>query len=278
MGQQEQGGHKMRQGDKSATLRRRRNAARRQKGKPAGAGSQPKAPNRDMDPAERWLLAAMPLHAITTLHGETGLRERFAIETASLSSTQRERIEQALDLADRLHAGDRRQREPYLNHLLRVATRIISHYCVRDPDTICAALLHDSVEDHASDLAPGGSRQQALAFLAAQFGNRVADLVEAVTNPEHDPARDRHELAAFLIGYLSGRETAVSDAQGTLAVRCAVESDIGLRQDNEDSAYAGARLLAVAAGMAATRPVRWPAPPSWRRCGRWTLRCRPVSC
>jgi serine/threonine protein phosphatase PrpC len=40
------------------------------------------------------------------------------------------------------------------------------------------------------------------------------------------------------------------DAQGTLAVRCGVQSDIGLhRPDNEDSAYAGARLLAVADGM-----------------------------
>ncbi len=40
------------------------------------------------------------------------------------------------------------------------------------------------------------------------------------------------------------------DAQGTLTVRCGVQSDIGLRRaDNEDSAYAGARLLAVADGM-----------------------------
>jgi protein phosphatase len=60
----------------------------------------------------------------------------------------------------------------------------------------------------------------------------------------------RRELAAFLIDYLSGRDTAMSDDHGTLAVRCAVRSDIGLqRTDNEDSAYAGARLLAVADGM-----------------------------
>ncbi len=40
------------------------------------------------------------------------------------------------------------------------------------------------------------------------------------------------------------------DAQGTLAIRYAVASDIGLnREDNEDSAYAGARLLAVADGL-----------------------------
>src|SRR6201989_3553205 len=64
----------------------------------------------------------------------------------------------------------------------------------------------------------------------------------------------RRELATFLIGYLSGKDpgkdTAMSDNQGTLTVRYGVRSDIGLhREDNEDAAYAGARLLAVADGM-----------------------------
>ncbi len=60
----------------------------------------------------------------------------------------------------------------------------------------------------------------------------------------------RRELATFLIRYLSGKDTSMHDAQGTLTVRYAVQSDIGLqREDNEDSAYAGARLLAVADGM-----------------------------
>lgn len=90
-------------------------------------------------------------------------------------------------------AASRRQHEPYVNHLLRVATRIISHYGVRDPDVICAALLHDAVEDHADSLAPGGGRQQALAVLSERFGNKVAELVAAVTNPERQPGRDPHE-------------------------------------------------------------------------------------
>ncbi len=60
----------------------------------------------------------------------------------------------------------------------------------------------------------------------------------------------RRELAVFLIGYLSGRNTAMPDSHGTLAIRYAVRSDIGLhREDNEDAAYAGARLLAVADGL-----------------------------
>jgi protein phosphatase len=60
----------------------------------------------------------------------------------------------------------------------------------------------------------------------------------------------RRELAVFLIGYLSGKDTAMSDGQGMLTVRYGVRSDIGLhREDNEDAAYAGTRLLAVADGM-----------------------------
>jgi protein phosphatase len=59
----------------------------------------------------------------------------------------------------------------------------------------------------------------------------------------------RRDLAAFLVASLSGR-TAMPGIQGTLAIRYAARSDIGLvRQTNQDSAYAGTRLLAVADGM-----------------------------
>ena len=135
----------------------------------------------------------MPLHAITATYGEEGLRERFAAEIASFPDADRRRLEQALALAAELHAADQRQQEPYLNHLLRVAIRILSHYGVRDADVAVAALLHDAVEDHAADLAPDGSPQAALAVLASRFGPRVAELVAAVTNPEYEPGRDRHE-------------------------------------------------------------------------------------
>ena len=39
-----------------------------------------------MEPDERRLLATMPLHAITALHGEAGLRERFALEIAGFGA------------------------------------------------------------------------------------------------------------------------------------------------------------------------------------------------
>jgi len=174
-----------------------------------------------MDADQQRLLATMPLHAITSTYGEAGLRDRFAVEIASWPEADRRRMDRALELASRLHADDRRDREPYVNHLLRVAIRIMSHYRVRDADVVCAALLHDAVEDHTADLAAGGGgadlaaggggadlaaggggaelagsgagQPAALAVLAAEFGPRVAGLVGAVTNPPYAPDRDEHE-------------------------------------------------------------------------------------
>ena len=146
-----------------------------------------------MDSDQRRLLATMPLHAITTTYGEPGLRERFALEIASWPEADRARLERALVLATRLHADDRRDREPYLNHLLRVAIRIISHYGVHDPDVIVAALLHDAVEDHPEELSAVGGQEGALGVVAAEFGPRVAELVGAVTNPAYAPDRDAHD-------------------------------------------------------------------------------------
>jgi protein phosphatase len=57
----------------------------------------------------------------------------------------------------------------------------------------------------------------------------------------------RGQLATFLVDYLSGRGSA--DAAATLGIRYAARSESGLvRTSNEDTAYAGPRLLAVADG------------------------------
>ncbi|MGR6320456.1 HD domain-containing protein [Micromonospora soli] len=141
-------------------------------------------------------LATMPMHAITEIHGEPGLLARFRLEIEAFDDIARGRLTAALDLAADLHRDDRRVREPYLNHLLRVAIRMMHHYQVRDVDVIVAGLLHDAVEDHPAELAGPGTAENptaaALAALAARFGPRVARLVGAVTNPAYDPGRDRH--------------------------------------------------------------------------------------
>lgn len=134
----------------------------------------------------------MPLHTISDVHGEDGLRRRLELETAKLSAP--DRVNAALDLATDLHRDDRYGREPYLNHLLRVAIRIVSHYEVHDTDLVVTGLLHDAVEDHAAELAggrAGSETETALAVVGERFGERVAELVAAVTNPAGEPGIDR---------------------------------------------------------------------------------------
>lgn len=139
------------------------------------------------------MLASMPLHAITEVYGEGGLRERFAYEIQAFGEADRERLMSALDLAASLHEGQRRVREPYLNHLLRVAIRIVHYYGVRDGDVIVAALLHDSAEDQAERLAGVPDTGKALERLGELYGPRVAGMVESVTNPEYSTDRSVHE-------------------------------------------------------------------------------------
>lgn len=84
------------------------------------------------------------------------------------------------------------------------------------------------------ELGPAGAAEAVAAY-------RDQILAEAA-------ARDR--LATFLADYLSGRGTAMSDTQSALGIRYAARTDTGIaRTSNEDAAYAGSRLLAVADGM-----------------------------
>ena len=168
---------------------------RRADGPGAGAAGQAASGGRPAGEADLQLVTVMPLHAVTAMYGEQGLRARFAAEIVRFPDPAgQEQAARALQLAGDLHAADRRQREPYVNHLLRVALRIMCHYGVDDIDVICAALLHDAIEDHAADLAPGGGgRDGAVAALAVGFGPRTAGLVNAVTNPEYVPGVDRDQ-------------------------------------------------------------------------------------
>ncbi|WP_371096980.1 MerR family transcriptional regulator [Streptomyces sanglieri] len=59
----------------------------------------------------------------------------------------------------------------------------------------------------------------------------------------------RRDLASFLIGHLSWKDPAMSPTARPLEIRYAALSDKGLvRESNQDTAYAGSRLLAVADG------------------------------
>ncbi|MCR5114011.1 MAG: bifunctional (p)ppGpp synthetase/guanosine-3',5'-bis(diphosphate) 3'-pyrophosphohydrolase [Acholeplasmatales bacterium] len=81
-----------------------------------------------------------------------------------------EKITKAYNVAASLHEGQlRKSGEPYIIHPLNVAG-ILAELHV-GPDTICAGLLHDVVEDTAC------SKEE----LAAEFGDDIAEMVDGVT-------------------------------------------------------------------------------------------------
>ena len=65
----------------------------------------------------------------------------------------------AADAAARWHVHQRRKgaaKEPYINHLLEVATLVAEATDGKDPNLVIAALLHDAIED--CEVPPSSSR------------------------------------------------------------------------------------------------------------------------
>jgi (p)ppGpp synthase/HD superfamily hydrolase len=92
----------------------------------------------------------------------------------------------AADAAARWHVHQRRKgaaQEPYINHLLEVASLVAEATHGKDPDLVIAALLHDAVEDQ--EVPPE--------LIAREFGNRVHDLVQEVSDDKTSPKEDRKE-------------------------------------------------------------------------------------
>ena len=81
------------------------------------------------------------------------------------------KVDEAYRFAAEFHRDQRRRSgEPYINHPVEVAL-ILAHDLHMDEDVICAALLHDTVEDTPATLAD----------LSELFGETVAELVDGVT-------------------------------------------------------------------------------------------------
>jgi guanosine-3',5'-bis(diphosphate) 3'-pyrophosphohydrolase len=79
-------------------------------------------------------------------------------------------VVRAYEVAERCHRGQlRRSGDPYISHPLAVAT-IAAELGMESP-TLCAALLHDTVEDTALSLAE----------VSREFGDEVGRLVDGVT-------------------------------------------------------------------------------------------------
>ena len=81
----------------------------------------------------------------------------------------------AADTAARWHVHQRRKgiaQEPYINHLLEVASLVSEATSGSDATVVIAALLHDAVED----------QEVPVEMIAREFGKQVADIVMEVTD------------------------------------------------------------------------------------------------
>jgi guanosine-3',5'-bis(diphosphate) 3'-pyrophosphohydrolase len=111
-----------------------------------------------------------------------------------------ERVGQAVAFASGHHGHQRRPTgAPYIEHLLEALEVLARGAGVTDPDILCAAVLHDVVEDTECTLGD----------VAAVFGPRVAELVGWVTIPEAAPGQDK---ASVKEEYLRALTAAPRDA------------------------------------------------------------------
>ena len=98
-----------------------------------------------------------------------------------------ELILHALEFAAHKHRDQRRKdvhASPYINHPIALANVLVNEAGVNDPEIICAALLHDTIED--TETTP----QE----LLREFGKNIRDIVLEVTDDKDLPKVERKRL------------------------------------------------------------------------------------
>ena len=93
----------------------------------------------------------------------------------------------ALAFAAHKHRDQRRkdaQASPYINHPIALAEVLAGEGGVTDAEVLAAALLHDTIEDTDTTAAE----------LRREFGERIAAMVEEVTDDQKLPKAERKRL------------------------------------------------------------------------------------
>ena len=93
----------------------------------------------------------------------------------------------ALAFAAHKHRDQRRkdaEASPYINHPIALAEVLAGEGGIADVEVLAAALLHDTIEDTATTAEE----------LRAEFGGRIAAMVEEVTDDQSLPKADRKRL------------------------------------------------------------------------------------
>ena len=96
------------------------------------------------------------------------------LKEKNISEEELFKVRKAYKIAEQIHGGVVRESgEPYIVHPLSVAINLINEMDVYDVDTICAALLHDTIEDAKFDF----SKED----IAREISQDCATIVDGVT-------------------------------------------------------------------------------------------------
>ena len=93
----------------------------------------------------------------------------------------------ALEFASRKHSTQRRKdpaASPYINHPIALVSILAVEEGIHDPDVLCAALLHDTIEDTET------TREE----LERHFGATIAGIVAEVTDDKSLEKQQRKRL------------------------------------------------------------------------------------
>jgi GTP diphosphokinase / guanosine-3',5'-bis(diphosphate) 3'-diphosphatase len=122
----------------------------------------------------------------------------------------------ALAFAAHKHRDQRRkdaEASPYINHPIALADVLVNEGGVTDVEVLCAALLHDTVEDTDT------THQE----LADAFGSRIARIVAEVTDDQTLPKEERKRLQVVHAASISREAKLVKLADKISNLRDVVE-------------------------------------------------------
>jgi len=126
-------------------------------------------------------------------------------------------VVRALAFASRKHSQQRRKdaaASPYINHPIALVSILAVEAGINDQDTLCAALLHDTIEDTETSVEE----------LIEAFGRSVASLVQEVTDDKRLPKAERKRLQVEFAVHLSPKARAVKLADKVANLRDVADS------------------------------------------------------
>lgn len=135
-------------------------------------------------------------------------KKRLLGNIAFLPESDKKRIFKAYELAKKYHSGQLRDEGGlYVLHCLRVASHLIETLGIDDGDFICAAILHDAIED--TELKSPEIKRK--------FGRKTAQLVDKLTR---EKLPDETELNRYQRKYQRFLETMRKDSNTRAIKTC----------------------------------------------------------